>query len=393
MNAQEVSRNVRLYSWYLTFREPIFWAPVVISSLMHLGKMKLSEIYFMEAIVLIGFILFEIPSGALADLIGRKKTIVIGAIFQLASRIFFALINSPSDVWLANISWMIGFSLSSGADSAFLYDSLKEGGRENEYRKIEGRATGNWLFLVALGSLIAGFFAEYSLRLPAILSIPGILFSCIVAFFLKEPQTTKKYTAKEQISIMKISFLFVANHKKVKWILGFTTMIAVASKIWFFSYNPYFELVKLDLKYYGIIFFVLNIVAWYFSRYADFLGRKIKEGNIMKLMVTLVGMPILFMGSIVSVFSVGMVFLQNVVRGFSKPFFGEFLNRHLDSENRATVLSIQSAVSGLAQFIFLGIFGFLLTIWNMPFCLQILGVTVLILGTLEIIAYKKIFNN
>ncbi len=391
MNAHNASRNARLYSWYITFRDPIFWGPVLIISLMRLGKMELSDIYIMEGIVLIGFMILEIPSGALADLIGRKKTIMVGGLFQLASKIWFACITSPFDVWCANILWMIGASLTSGADSALLYDSLKEDGREGEYRKIEGRATGNWLFLVAIGSLVAGFLAEYSLRLPAILSIPGVLFSSAVPFFFKEPPATKKYAPQEQIAIMKKSFLFVMTHKKVIWILGFTTMIAVASKIWFFTYNPYFELVNLDLKYYGIIFFVLNIIAWCFSRYADFFSKKMSEKGIMKLMVFLVGMPILFMGSVVSVFSVGMVFLQNVVRGFTKPFFAEFLNRHLDSENRATVLSIQSAVSGLAQFIFLGAFGLLLTAYGLPFCLQLLGGTVLILGTWEIIVYKKTF--
>lgn len=391
MNAQDVSRNARLYSWYVTFRDPIFWGPVLILSLMRLGKMELSDIYIMEGIVLIGFMVLEIPSGALADLIGRKKTIVVGALFQLASKIWFACITSPIDVWCANILWMIGASLTSGADSALLYDSLKEDGRESEYRKIEGRAMGNWLFLVAVGSLAAGFLAEYSLRLPAILSIPGVLFSSVLPFFFREPPATKKYTPREQIHIMKTSSLFVLRHKKVMWILGFTTMIAVVSKIWFFSYNPYFEIVALDLKYYGIVFFVLNMVAWYFSRYADFFSKKMSEKTIMKLMVFLVGVPILFMGSVISVFSVGMVFLQNVVRGFTKPFFGEFLNRHLDSENRATVLSIQSAVSGLAQFVLLGAFGLLLTVYGLPFCLQLLGGTALILGTWEILAYKKTF--
>jgi len=392
MNAHDVSRNARLYAWYLTFREPIFWGPVLILSLMRLGKMELSDIYIMEAIVLTGFIFLEIPSGALADLIGRKKTIVAGALFQVASKIVFVQINSPSDVWCANILWMIGASLSSGADSAFLYDSLKEGGREGEYKKIEGRAMGNWLILVALGSLVAGFLAEYSLRLPMILSVPGVVFSCLAAFFFKEPPATKKYTPKEQISIMKVSFLFVANHKKVKWILGFTTMITVASKIWFFTYNPYFELVNLDLKYYGIIFFILNAVAWYFSRYADFFSKKIKEKNIMTIMVLLISGPILFMGSVIYVFSVGMVFLQNVVRGFMKPFFGEFLNRHIDSENRATVLSLQSSVSGLGQFISLGAFGLLLSAYGLPLSLQVLGGTVFILGVWVIVAYRKIFT-
>lgn len=392
MNAHDVSRNVRFYTWYVTFAEPLFWGPVLISSLIHLGKMNLSGIYYLESIVLIGFIFLEIPSGALADLIGRKKTIVAGAMFQLASRIIFACMNSPGDVWTANIMWMIGASLTSGADSAFLYDSLKVSGREDEYRKIEGRATGNYLILVAFCSLAVGFLAGISLRLPALLSIPGAVVSLGATFFLKEPPTEKKYTPKEQIHIMKSGFAFVARSMEVKWIFGFATMISVASKIWFFTYNPYFELVLLDVKYYGVIFFFLNGIAWYFSRNADGLAKKVGEKNIIVLLVALVGIPVFIMGSFVSVFAIGMIFLQNMVRGLSRPFFSEFLNRHIDSKNRATVLSIQSAISGGMQFVSLGAFGFFLTTSGLPLALQVLGGTVLVFGIVGILIYRKIFT-
>jgi MFS family permease len=346
----------------------------------------------MESIVLVGMIFLQVPTGALADLIGRKKTVIIGSILYLASVAWFAFIHSPFGVWGANIVWMLGASLCSGADSAFLYDSLKEVGRESDYKKIDGEAASNQLIIVAVCSLAAGYLAQFSLRLPLILSIPGVLFSSILPFFFKEPPMTKKITAKEQMNIMKVSVLFVANHKEVKWIIGFMTLINVVSKVWFFTYNPYFELVRLNLKYYGVVFFTLNVIAWFFSRYAHYISEKIKERNIAILLVLLIGTPIIFMGSVVRVLSVCMVFPQNIVRGFMRPFFGEFLNRHLNSENRATVLSVQSAVSGLAQFVALGGFGFLLVSWGLPFCLQILGVTVLIFGGLAILKYKKIFG-
>jgi len=192
--------------------------------------------------------------------------------------------------------------------------------------------------------------------------------------------------------MMKSGILFTANHKEVKWIIGFTTLIGVTSKIWFFTYNPYFELVKLDLRLYGIVFFALNIIAWFFSRYAHRISGRFTERSILILMVFLIGLPILFMGSVVSVVSVCMVFPQNIVRGFMRPFFGEFLNRHLNSENRATVISVQQSVGGLAQFVALGAFGFLLKSWGLALCLQILGVAVLGLGIKAILKYKKIFG-
>lgn len=392
MKENDALRNVRLYKLYKTFGEPLMWGPILISCLMNLGHMKLSEIYFMESIVLVGTIFLQIPTGALADIIGRKKTILIGSFLLSFSTILFSTIHSPQSVWIANIVWMIGFSLCSGADSAFLYDSLKLLGRETEYKKIEGVSVGNRYLITAICSIFVGYLAEYYTRLPIFLSIPGVVFSTVIVFFFKEPKTNKKYTPREQVDVMKVSLLFVSKHKEVKWIIFFVTLIGVTSKVWFFTYNPYFELVGLNLKYYGFVFFILNIVAWFFSKNVSNISKRVKGINIIILLVLLIAIPILIMSSVPSVFCVGMVFFQNIARGFMGPFFGEFINKHLNKENRATVLSIQSAVSGLAQFIALGAFGFLLKTNGLLFGLQILGMVVLIFGSLAIFKYKKIFK-
>jgi hypothetical protein len=191
---------------------------------------------------------------------------------------------------------------------------------------------------------------------------------------------------------MKISILFVANHKEVKWIIGFTTLITVISKIWFFAYNPYFELVGFNLRYYGVVFFLLNIVAWFFSRYAYMLEKKIGEQYCLMMMVILIGFPILFMGSVVSQTMISMVLFQNVVRGFMDPFLSGFLNHHLDSENRATVISIKSAVSGFASVITLSMFGSVLNFYSLAICLQSLGIITLLFGIIAIWRYGRIFK-
>lgn len=392
MNTRDAARNVRMYKLYRTFCEPLMWGPILLSYLIHVGGMTLADIYFMESIVVFGFIFLEVPSGALADLIGRKKTVLAGSLCQAASTTWFMLMDSPFDAWGANITWMVGASLSSGADSAFLYDSLKEIGREDEYRKIEGAATGNRLLLTAICSLGVGFLAVVNMRLPLILSLPGIILSASATFFFKEPPQTKAYAAHEHMSMMKTSIMFVANHREVKWIVGFATLIGVASKVWFFTYNPYFEAVGLDLRLYGIMFFLMNAIAWFFSRYAHEIGGRMGEQGAIVSMIALVAFPILLMGSVLSKYSVGFTLLQNAVRGFGQPFIGGFLNRHLNSENRATVLSINSAISGLSQGIALGAFGFLLKAWPLHACLLFLGVSVLALGVLCIASYRMIFK-
>ncbi len=254
MQTKNALKNIKLFYWFQTLKDPLLWGPILILYIQRIGRMKLPQIYFMEAAVIVLFVFLEVPSGALADLIGRKKTINLGMLLLLVDICFFAAVNGPLMVWTANIIWGLGYVLISGADSAFLYDTLKELGREKDYQKIMGETNANRLLLIAFSSLIVGWLAEFNLRLPLILSIPGITLGWLITCFLKEPRTSRTYSRQKQIDLMKLSILFVANHRKVKWIIGFSVLIVTISKIWFFTYNPYFELVKLDIRYYGVIF-------------------------------------------------------------------------------------------------------------------------------------------
>jgi len=392
MTEKEVERNVILYKWFFVLVEPLFIGPTLIFYLQKVGKMSLSSIYIMEAVVVAGFLFLEVPTGTLADLIGRKKTILFGAFLMLGSKIMLVIAVSPFYIWISNILWMISLSMRSGADSAFLYDSLKEDGRENEYKKIQGRAFSYLLLTTAFCSLPAGFLSKINLRLPFILSVPGVLISCFIAFLFKETKRTEKYSVKRQKELLKLSMLFVKNHKKIKWIIIFATLISVSSKIWFFSYNPYFELVNFDLKYYGVMFFFFNAIAWFFSRQAHILEKKTGEQFAIASMVLLIAMPIILMGVFVSKIMVSMTFLQNIVRGFRKPFIEGFLNHHIkDSNHRATVLSLESAAAGLVSFFALNLFGLSLKFWPLAFSLLVLGISVLIIGVFLIIQYRKIF--
>ena len=83
METRNARRNVILYKLFVMFNEPLFWGPILIISLQNLAHMSLPDIYFMESAVMIICVALDIPAGALADVIGRKKTLIIGRIFLL----------------------------------------------------------------------------------------------------------------------------------------------------------------------------------------------------------------------------------------------------------------------------------------------------------------------
>ena len=393
MNRLEALRNIRLYGWYVTLKDPIFWGPVLIATLQHLGKMSLPEVYFCEAVVLLGFVLLEIPSGALADLIGRKWTIAIGSTLHLASIVWHTFMTSPFDVWGANLTWMVGATLCSGADKALLFDSLKVVGREHEFRRIHGAAFSRRLMLVAFASLAAGFLGKVHLRLPLALSIPLLVIATVATFFFVEPPATQRYSMRQHWEQMRDCSKVVWHSGKLLWLIFFGIALSVTTKAWFFSYNPYFELVELDVRYWGLIFFLASVIAWFFSRNAHAMERFMSEKTALILMVGLIAVPMLIMGLFVHVASPYAVLIQSAVRGFREPFFADFINRLIArNDQRATIISINSAFVGLSEFIILGLFGIILGFWSLPFCLLLLGLLTLTLGTIGVRWYDHVFG-
>ncbi len=389
MKELQCKTNIFLYKLYVIFNEPLFWGPILIVTLQKLAGMSLPEIYYMESVVLIICVVLDIPFGALADVIGRKKTIIIGRVFLFLSTCLFATMSSPLDAWIANILWSIGYTLQSGADTAFIYDTLKECNRENEYKNIQGKYTGARFFLTAFCSLLVGFLASVDLRLPLYLCIPFVFIPLVSSLFIHEPIQTKKYSVKTQIDILNQGLLFLAKSTKVRFMVGFATLLTCISKVWFFTYNPYFEIVNIDISYYGFIFFLLNIVAWLSSHYAHKIETVIGERNCIIGMILCIGVPLVVMGLLPIAICAYLVLMQNIVRGFMGPFIGDYMHRHIDTDIRATTMSIKSTLSNIASIVALALFGVLIGHTSLLHSLVILGVITLILGFYSYVIYRK----
>jgi MFS family permease len=392
MKDNECKRNIILYCFYVIFNEPLFWGPVLIISLQKLAFMSLSEIYYMESVVICVCLLFDIPAGALADLIGRKRTMILGRLFLLGSTILFAFMVNPLQAWVGNILWAIGFSLQSGADTALFYDTLGECKREKDYKRLEGKFIGFRLFLIAVCSLVVGFLAEINLRFPLYLCIPLMTVPFLASFFMREPIKTKEYSFAKQISTLKEGITFVIHSKQVRWMVGFSALIGVASHLWFFTYNPYFEFVGVSLKQYGYIFFGINIIGWIFSYAVQKIETRIGEKWCIIGMIFCIAVPILLMGLIPIWPFAYLVLVSGMVYGFRRPFVSDYVNRHIPKEIRATTLSVQSSLTNFASILSLACFGFCITNFNLLNSLLLLGGVVLLLGTFSYRTYRKINN-
>jgi predicted MFS family arabinose efflux permease len=171
--------------------------------------------------------------------------------------------------------------------------------------------------------------------------------------------------------------------------IGFAALLVTTSKVWFFTYNPYFVRVGIPIEEYGIIFFFLNVIAWLSSKYGHRVEQTIGERACVITMVLCLGVPILLMALFPSQPVAYLVLVQNVVRGFQKPFVDDYLNRHIESSMRATVLSVQSSAGNLASVAGLIIFGVFTANFSLLSSLTLLGAIALVFGLWSYRSYLK----
>lgn len=158
------------------------------------GSMMLGMSIF--SITMISSAILEFPTGLIADKIGRRNTVIIGCINSLIYATILALTNSYAGLICAAIFEGLEIAFFSGNNQAFIYDTLKEIGKENEYNKYIGKTNSMYYAAGVLSTIIGGIVAYFtSIRIIMILSIIPRIFEVIISFRLKD---VKKHSKEDE---------------------------------------------------------------------------------------------------------------------------------------------------------------------------------------------------
>lgn len=149
-------KNIYINYFYLSLSSLNFSSAIWVVYMISKG-MNLLQVGIAEALLHITMFITEIPTGLLADIIGRKVLRLISVILSIISTIIMITSDSFFLFCIAFIITGLGFALDSGCGEALIYDSLKLVGQENEYKKIAG--TNNLIIYVCQATaLLFGAF-------------------------------------------------------------------------------------------------------------------------------------------------------------------------------------------------------------------------------------------
>ncbi len=211
-----INSNIKKIYFIKAFTSMFLIAPVITLFFLDLG-LSFAQIMLLQSIFAFTVLIMELPSGFLADVIGRKKSIVIGGIFCLAGITIYSLSYNFWQLTIGEILLAFAWSFFSGADSALIYDTLLSLKKEKSYKEIEGKAHYYEMLANIIGASFAGLIASFNLRYVFFLTIPFILARVIISFTLKEPKRKIKRHKKGYIyHLYKICRFALHKNKEVR---------------------------------------------------------------------------------------------------------------------------------------------------------------------------------
>lgn len=118
---------------------------------------SLTEIGFAETVFHLTSILFEIPSGVLADLFGRRRMLVVSSVLRMIGNIIMIFSRNLFMVCASLAFHAMSYNFSSGSGDALAYDSLKLVSKESYYEKYASNQLTIYRLCSGISTLCAGF--------------------------------------------------------------------------------------------------------------------------------------------------------------------------------------------------------------------------------------------
>jgi MFS family permease len=343
-----------------------FFGAVAVPFFIDWLRVDYTRLFILQAWFLFWVFTLEIPTGVVADKFGRKISVAIGCLLFGADMLVFGFVQSYPVLFVAEFLGAIGMTLMSGAEQALLYDSLValklEGRARHYFSRCDAAGTLGMLLAFPVGSFVAslGRYPQM-VPLPFVMSAASAALAAVAYLSMEEPQRTKPRAGFLRMGVDGLRTLFV--HRDLRaYVLNAVTISAVTFFA-FWLYQPIALRAGLGVAWLGVLAAGFNLFSTILlansARLEAFIGLR----RLLLLSAVVPAALFAALGFIYHVaFIVPALFVLVGCRMIRIPMLNDLINRHIESENRATVISAVSLVERFVTFALYPLVGWLMDI-------------------------------
>ena len=338
----EIEKNIRLFYLYRLLSSSALWGPFIVVLLVQRG-FSLFEVALGDVVFWVVIILFEVPTGIIADRYSRKYSMAIGLSFFAAALYIYSTIRTFPVLIFCHIVWGIGATFVSGADIALLYDSLKEMKREDEFEKIMGNAASISFVTTGVSCLVGGILASVDIVLPFILTSLLYASASLLVLLLKEP--TLERQSETYLLHTKESVRFLRNKNFLFLLILLFSGVFTSYTIVSILRQPYLLALEIPLKFFGVLYLVSLLIKALGAKLAYRIEPLFSEKQNLLIISAVAAASFLLAGIFKSYVGLAVLMGSTFVLGYLSPVLDNYMNRRIPSAKRATIFSFRGMIS------------------------------------------------
>ena len=306
--------------------------------------LNLSQIFALQSIFSVAYLLWELPGGYIADRFGRAFSIKLSAPIAAVAMTAYGFSSHYWQFVVWELVLALANGLISGIDTALLIDSLRADGREKEFAKISQRINAFGFAAAAFGVPIAIILVHY-VSISSTVVADGILTAVGSIFAFKLVEAPRFNGSQEEIRLSAwYAVKQLGQNAEARWLIALGTALSAATYLAFWLSAPYYESMGVPVVLFSVILAIRSLwKAWLSHRFTQ--ERHVERNMI--VYASLAGLVYLAMAT-------GQLWLAWIVLGHdavqalqSQPIAAR-LNVHMHHEFRATLNSLVNLVQRLA---------------------------------------------
>jgi MFS family permease len=308
--------------------------------------LSLGQIGLAESVFHLAPLTLELPTGSLADTFGRKWSLAVGSLLVAISA---ALMFAAHDLWLVLPAMYLqgaSYTFRSGAQQAFLYDSLAAGNAQDTFSRIFGRLASLSYLVIGATTWMGAALADWSFAWPYGITIAVALGAAWLAAGLTEPEREKaehRGVVRNVVDALRL----VRSRPRLASLLIFGSIYWTLVACLEMYAQPVLKEMGLATSLIGVViggsFVVVAAGAWV-------AHRVMARGNfrMWTIGMTVAVIAMAFgLGSDIILLALVTYVLAEFATGLFEPTLAERVNRQVDGAQRATVLSVEGFLFSL----------------------------------------------
>ncbi len=341
-------RNILLLYGFSAARSAMFLVAVLVPYFEEHVGLTFREILLTEAAFAGAMVLAEVPSGWIADQWQRKSVLVIGALLWVAGILLLWTADGFAQVVAGQVTMGLAASMHSGADSALLYDSLLCRGMQSQYLTIESRRHGVGLGSIAIASAFAGPLFVWEPQSVFAFDFASFIVCGLCALFLREPPRQRSHRGRFDFVAMVVTVVRECRaNRLILWAVLFAGGLIAATKASIWTQQAYLVFLNIDLFWFGPIAAIAFLAGGLASQLGPALDRSFGSRATLGLVAAGTAAGFAIGGSFPMPVMIPVLFVGAIAYGLAIPALKTLVNSQVESDRRATILSVLSLVPQL----------------------------------------------